>query len=1207
MKVALATKALVCVFGLTVCNLIAGDSVWVVQKNIYGSTTLTWNNTAVWKDGILPSAGDDIIMTNQMLSTFHQQLPTSAMTLGRFYGWPGVILEGLKNYSIADASEFEGSWWMNACNTLTLGTGVVASPVVGRLHTQGGPTLAVAAESATAAGVFGGGYLRKRGAGTLRLDNPSASVSVFVNEGGVELGATERGDAVDVAALLASATFHFDASVCDASTMSVVDGRVTEWKDLNSTRKAVPEFLAKGGTDKVLGPQWVANYQNGLGCLDFGPAAASAASALASGSSALRYDRQVNVTACFIVMADRDPSAATRVPVFCDADDARWERSASGGVMNDNFSMADGDLRVNGNRVDNLYQLAGTELKVISLRTPLMRCKDLGYRSDWLPVPMSAIAANCYSSFGGQRVGEVVLFNNVRISESQFAAIDAYLRKKWLSADKADRPDYDDVRLAANANVVTVAAGETVRVRRLTADDNLIVKTGTGTLDVDRVAGDVRIEVREGAVNLVGGAAIADDAPAKDPKFHFDAEDVESFEKEGSGITKWHDKRGTGFDCLVSESEIKNPQGSVTFATRLPTRVTGALNGHAVVDFGSRYPLNGLQDTYSSSILKNSSGARLASSLTANHGANVREGFYVAYQTEIHSYPLSSYFAYTFFHSDGGQLIAPTLAALPLRGAKWTLDGSPVDPANQAIGVGGYHLYRFAATGKKVQFDSVFRDRSNQNFGGGKIAEIILYDRELSDSERIDTEAYLLKKWFNKPHPSSVGQASIILGENANSEIQSEHDVAVKEIELPSQAFTKSGPGKLTVDSLSGATSINVSEGQLVVTPVSDLLKRAAFRVDPSVATSLTVETETGVSGLAANQHFVSEWRDANGGSMKAVRVPGNAFMPVLWESYAPANDRNVMYFGRRDVAATANATGISVHDARGRGMNWSSRLMNVKEGFLMFSDFPGAVAASQRPGFVLADTGAYNFHRKDDFHLWDTTYASAALRYGSRMTVDNALLDASAGNSYLPPTNASGEFGRTMQLLAFAITNGTQVAAGAFCNDRNLNYGGLVMGEYVIYTNSLTFAQHELVRDHLLRKWRNMNAGLGSYDSLAVGVGASLALPEANVSASALSFSFGSGGSSSLSVDGKFDLTVPGTITIDVAEKRIPDLVDWPLVTAARGIVGSLSGWTVVVSGVDSYTASLRVSPASESGEQTVLLSLTRNQPGLMVIVAGR
>ena len=69
----------------------------------------------------------------------------------------------------------------------------------------------------------------------------------------------------------------------------------------------------------------------------------------------------------------------------------------------------------------------------------------------------------------------------------------------------------------------------------------------------------------------------------------------------------------------------------------------------------------------------------------------------------------------------------------------------------------------------------------------------------------------------------------------------------------------------------------------------------------------------------------------------------------------------------------------------------------------------------------------------------------------------------------------------------------------------------------------------------------------------------------------------------------------------------RIPDLVDWPLVTAARGIVGSLSGWTVVVSGVDSYTASLRVSPASESGEQTVLLSLTRNQPGLMVIVAGR
>ena len=78
------------------------------------------------------------------------------------------------------------------------------------------------------------------------------------------------------------------------------------------------------------------------------------------------------------------------------------------------------------------------------------------------------------------------------------------------------------------------------------------------------------------------------------------------------------------------------------------------------------------------------------------------------------------------------------------------LNGAPVDGTKTAAPNGCFLLSLITTT--PVQAGNLCKDR-NLRTGGQQIGEILIYDRALTDEERLATETYLYKKWFGVALP----------------------------------------------------------------------------------------------------------------------------------------------------------------------------------------------------------------------------------------------------------------------------------------------------------------------------------------------------------------------------------------------------------------------------------------------------------------------
>ena len=1178
-------------------SVVAADGVLKINDASLGAE-VNWATAALWKDGYIPGSGDDIYFTNAMTRTIHVRLPATDTSFGKITGWPGIILNGYtfgKNYTIVNPGNFEGCWRMNYQNTLTLASTVEHVPVLGRLCSEGGPRVNVAEYPAAISNAYGIGFIHKTGNGALAVKDPTGDFSMFVDGGDLSLEPGSTGAGVDVSAVLARAKFWFDAS--DGKSMAIENGHVTVWTNRNGgTEHATSTIDSPYGV--VQGPVYVPNFQNGLGVLDFGPIyKANTSVAPDNGAAALLFPRQAYVASCFMVAADRDPEKG-RNTIFGDSDDARWDRTSEGGIMKSDghASSADGELRVNGRRVSPIFQLSGTnELKVIALRTNVTDSRlHSGY------APLGRIAANSKNgnsrfTIGGLRVGEYLIFNGY-LSDAEFRAVNDYLMNKWLPGG-AKKQGVDTLVLAEGVDSVSVPNGH-IAVNRLKMNSSTLSKTGGGTLDIGTVETDserLDVEVEAGSVAFSGMAMVTCDAVAPSPLYHFDAS-ADSFTfADGLSISRWADVRGEGHVDMVSKVNFMT--GSKEFPCRLPTVVSNALNGLSVVDFGVRVAGNSRTESTATTLFSNSSGMALDSEKVSSSIYNVREGFYVAKKRIAGTFVLSSSFScYDFHYGESSTLLNIQYGGMGLRGGKWTLDGEPVDPSLAKMPADTWHLCRFSAT-EKVRFSSFAWDRPDPfNFGGVQIAEVVLYDRELTDAERMDTEAYLLMKWFNKPHPRAASpKMSIRYAAAANPTFENSRDMAVDYFAVSDAALAKAGDGKLNIGVLDGATSISVTGGDLTVQGVDAVLAKAAFHVDPS---------RTNTMSFAENDYgtYVSEWRDVRTNGMYATAYADTARKPTLRENYEGANGLTVVDFGVRTDWGDRNK-GESV--TRGRGMDWNQRILGLKEVYMVVSDHPD----SWRTSFLLGDTSSYDFHRADFWTLLQPTYSSQALQYGSELTVDAETI-TTEGNVY-------DMNDKKFHLVTFAITNGATVKAGTFSRDRSQTIGGILMGEYVLFTNSLTACERSMVRDYLLRKWKATPLMSHSYDSLAAIEGASLSVAAPEVRAGSVAgtvsvsgdFAFSSpaafivdytadGRCTAFEVSGTADLTATGTMTIRIADGAPPTERPLPILIADGGLEGSLSGWRIAVEGATAAKYSISVSASGG----TVFLSVAKK--GLTVVI---
>jgi AraC-like DNA-binding protein len=209
-----------------------------------------------------------------------------------------------------------------------------------------------------------------------------------------------------------------------------------------------------------------------------------------------------------------------------------------------------------------------------------------------------------------------------------------------------------------------------------------------------------------------------------------------------------------------------------------------------------------------------------------------------------------------------------------LGAALWTLDGVPQDPIvfnKELANTATFKVVAFSL-GEKVLVDAIAFARNSANYCGGvQIGEFLLYDRELTDVERRQTEAYLMKRWLGADHPSEVRPSpSFVFGENVDAVLDSDCDASVVSVSGGTGKLEKKGSGAVVLSSgLSAeeASSLTVHEGALHIPFVKTFMDEALFHFDASKDDSLVYATDE------SGNEYLSEWLDVRGNGVKATTV----------------------------------------------------------------------------------------------------------------------------------------------------------------------------------------------------------------------------------------------------------------------------------------------------------------------------------------------
>jgi len=1192
------------VFGMVALGMVSScatlgatfHNVDVGGKSVYEITT--WNNAAAWQENAVPGlqAGDDIVFPDVWCGYYQLVNFPAASTTNLHYGAISgsettmlrIPVRDHADLTVDDPSGYRGAWTFAGHSAFTVGSGAASRPIVRQLSVASGLELVAdpaKAEEVIVSNLVSRGQLVKTGAAPLAVGaTAGVDSSLLVREGAVRILARPVTREAACTAALAKAFIHIDAS--DASTRTVDgSGRVTRIDDVRGNgRYAVPPTIRRDGktayTFAIPGPRLETNAQNGRAVLDFGPLTATTPTYDANntctgvtfpngypadhGSAALVFSaRAARVREVFIVAADY----AAQGPFMSFAPDCHnWEFSRDtsgylfsrgGGLAAGNLAWGcarGGDIRLNGGRILNTFNVAGTDFKLISYA--LLPYAEV----DGVYTPVAGLCYRTDSDFGGLKIGEFLAFTE-NLSEVERASVCRHLVEKW-GLEPRGMPAFQSVAAAGTAEIATETGGE-VRVPEIHASGEGVVKKGEGDLAVEGLLGRAAVRVEEG--NFIYSGALAPSAnpqPATGAYRHFDASDAGSIVSEGGAVTRWNDTRGAEKGCAVT---ITSDLCKQKVAYGAPTVLADTLNGRAVLDFG----------TWSASAASYANGAGMVFEQTTTNVPNVRTGFLVASRKSGMAFLLGGTTDYGF-HPTFNRFLTLSYAAAPLLAGRWFVNGVPCDITTHYLLDSGsdFALYTFEAT-EKVIAENFGADRMKDGpvrLGGIRLGEVILYDRALTAQERIDTEAYLLKRWFAQTHPCS------------------QHALTVVDTTAGAH-FTKTGSGTLSVDAFSGAGSVHVAEGMLKAEGnCTALLSGAALHLDASAADTVTVADD------ATYGKVVTEWRDVRDSApLKAVPFTvADQLKPPAWQTDGTAYGltAGMPYVSCRSHVTFNAATAL--HDASAfylaDGSGAKSPLKTVREGF--------AVVRLRHTQFLFGDVSAYHFHRNDSGPLLNKTYAHVSIKSNAVWHADADVVDGFVWN---PTTNgASSPF----YVISFGITNAASsaVTVGQLGRDRGAGsrVGGIDYAEVILFDKTLSSVERLALQGMLVKKWKGLSMpSFATPAALEVAAGATAdfgaqTLPLAavqgsgTVKAAALSgvnalnaVWRGVGQVDHLTVQGAVTLAATGTITLDwtgmgpVTEEDVP-------VLAATSVANPsvLAAWTI-----QTPTAKMHFLPVCEGG----------------------
>lgn len=409
-----------------------------------------------------------------------------------------------------------------------------------------------------------------------------------------------------------------------------------------------------------------------------------------------------------------------------------------------------GRIFVNGRKLDASTQGYETPgYQVAAWCVPGYKCSFLG-------------GVSASGQRGNLRLGEILVWLRP-LSDEELMDAQAYLAKKWLNQTLAGYEDDAKNGVAqiqkltvSGKTTIDVPAGASARIDKMTFEADA-VKTGEGTLYVGQDAEmKYNLVVKGGAVKVLEPQVTESCELAKAPALHLDAADAKSFifwPKNGTNfVHRWFAQEGPGCAVNSAAAETGHPW--------LDTENT--LNGMPCVNFGlPAYDWIAANSRPSMSLDHAYDNAR---SIFVVHGA--QNGGNTLFGCATSKFDASANVQYDWpcAGANGKWTCLLTAGAnANLVNGEIRVDGELTD---RTAHPDGWSLIEFHTLGGVMVSALNCRQDGTYGLGGNRYCEILVYERLLSEREKVATRNYLTKKWFParslEPLPPAVQEKTAI-------------------------------------------------------------------------------------------------------------------------------------------------------------------------------------------------------------------------------------------------------------------------------------------------------------------------------------------------------------------------------------------------------------------------------------------------------------
>lgn len=725
-----------------------------------------------------------------------------------------------------------------------------------------------------------------------------------------------------------------------------------------------------------------------------------------------------------------------------------------------------------------------------------------GFQVVALQVPgscVSSIGASFNSAYaGGFMFSEIAIYSHP-LSEEELRDVSAYMSAKWLgrsipgylsASGMASPPIVQDL-LLEDGTTVDVPSGMVARVR-LADFSTSFTKTGGGSLQIENPSNIALVgaKLREGTIDFV--APLDHDAEsgyAVSPSLHLDADETNrmDFASDGKTVKAWYDIHrrdgvsafaGVGYPALIAAA-CTNRQRKI----------------HNAVTFG------GFRSGARAELLRPLHGVRSAYIVAARGAANAHIGALLGTASAFcngNGSPDEDVVDF-FYGTDSNGWPSSPFSPVPTKGATvryncgetlYFTNGVSVSAAQNVLPPTDEFDYRLYEVHLPVgaHVSALCGIGTNPNYSGGwRYGEILLYERELSEREKVATRNHLARKWLGvtdeglsplpepAPQPDQCVLANLDVEDGASMSVQEGRTLTYGQI-VGTGDFAKIGGGTLAVNDIVGFTgTVSVAEGAFRIChalppeepAMPDASKGLAVHLDASRADTMSICESNGTM-------YVNEWRSLTGNGMRAVPRGGDG--KTMLVSHAdlrnsmdavkmPDNESSMVFkdaegnrFSVTNVLSVLWVLGS--HD--GGGTILGNEFANPKSGS---ADgwFRGAQTYGSRPEDFLIYSGACAGVRTAEFCINDRRLSAGTQLWPEGVTDATPLnTGLSGGWDFISCRVHEGTYANAVSADSLAYNS---TASGARSGHQRL-------AEILIYTNMLTAAECRRAGYAMRAKW---------------------------------------------------------------------------------------------------------------------------------------